>query len=93
MFLKISPMKGIMRFGRKGKLSPRFIGPYQILNRVGNAAYRLYLPPELESVHPVFHVSMRRKCLSDPALVVPTDSISVSETLTYEESPVQILDR
>ena len=71
-------MKGIMRFGRKGKITPRFIGPYQILKRVGNAAYRLDLPPELESVHPVFHISMLRKCLSDLALVVPTDSISVT---------------
>ena len=65
VFLKVSPTKGVKRFGKRGKLSPRYIGPYQITQRVGEVAYRLALPPELLSVHSVFHVSMLRKCLAD----------------------------
>ena len=60
-------MKGVMRFGKKGKLNPRYIGPYEILERIGNVAYKLELPPELGGVHPVFHVSMLRKYLLDPS--------------------------
>ena len=93
VFLKVSPMKGVMRFGKKGKLSPRYVGPYQIVNKMGNAAYELELPPELESIHPVFHVSMLRKCLSDPSAIVPSHDISVKGTLSYEEVPIEILDR
>ena len=70
VFLKVAPMKGIMRFGKKGKLSPRFIGPYEILEKVGNVAYRLALPLELSSVHNVFHVSMLRRYISDPSHVL-----------------------
>ena len=66
VFLKVSPMKGVIRFGKKGKLSPRYIGPYKIVRKVGQVAYELDLPSELESVHPVFHVSMLRKCVGDP---------------------------
>ena len=61
VFLKVSPMKGVMRFGKKGKLAPRYIGPFEIRARVGEVAYRLVLPPELSRIHPVFHVSMLRK--------------------------------
>ena len=66
VFLKVSPTKGVKRFGSKGKLSPRYIGPFEILEKVENVAYRLALPPSLENVHNVFHVSMLRKCLTDP---------------------------
>ena len=70
VFLKVSPTKGVRRFGIKGKLSPRYVGPFEILERIGVVAYRLALPPSLDKVHNVFHVSMLRKCLSDPDQVV-----------------------
>ena len=75
MFLKVSPMKGVMRLGKKSKLSSRYIGPYKIIRTVGTVAYELEFPSELESVHPVFHVSMLRKCIIDPSRVVPVDDI------------------
>ena len=93
VFLKIAPMKGVMRFGKKGKLSPRFIGPYEILERVGKVAYRLALPPDLSKVHNVFHVSMLKKYISDPTHILQSEPIQVNEDLTYEEKPVRILDR
>ena len=93
VYLKVSPMKGVMRFGKKGKLSPRYIGPYLIIYRMGNVAYELDLPTKLEAIHPVFHIFMLKKCSGDPLLVVPTESIGVKESLSYEEIPVQILDR
>ena len=67
VFLKVSPMKGVMRFGKKGKLAPRYIGPFEIRSKVGEVAYRLVLPPELSRIHLVFHVSMMRKNTSDPS--------------------------
>ncbi|XP_070015989.1 uncharacterized protein [Nicotiana sylvestris] len=93
VFLKVSPWKKIMRFGQKGKLSPRFIGPYEILERIGPVAYKLALPPELGKIHNVFHVSMLRKYRSDPSHVLPIESIEVNPDLTYEEEPIQILAR
>ncbi|KAL5767474.1 hypothetical protein ACOSQ2_014257 [Xanthoceras sorbifolium] len=93
VFLKVSPWKKVLRFGRKGKLSPRFIGPYEIIERVGPVAYRLALPPELEKIHNVFHVSMLRKYRSDPSHRVQAESIEIRPDLSYEEEPVQILDR
>ena len=93
VFLKVSPMKGVMRFGKKGKLSPRYIGPYKIIRKVGQVAYELDLPSELESVHPVFHVSMLRKCVGDPTRIVPIDDVQITERVTYEEVPIAILDR
>ena len=86
-------MKGMMRFGRKGKLSPRYIGPYKIVRTIGKVAYELDLPSDLEAVHPVFHVSMLRKCIGDPSRVFPVDDVQVTEELSYEEKPVAILDR
>ncbi|WMV58579.1 hypothetical protein MTR67_051964 [Solanum verrucosum] len=85
-------MKGLMRFGKKGKLSPRYIGPYKISKRIGNIAYQLELPQELVVVHPVFHISMLKKCIGDLSLIVPTEVIGIKEILSYEEIPVQILD-
>jgi len=94
VYLKVSPMKGVVRFGKKGKLSPRYVGPYEIIKRVGKVAYELKLPNEMNLVHPVFHVSMLRKCLGDPSAIVPLDVVGVVEdNLTYEEVPIQILDR
>ena len=92
VFLKLSPWKGVVRFGKKGKLSPRYIEPYQIIERVGEIAYRLELPSELSKVHNVFHVSMLRHYVSDPSHVIPLLPIEISPDLIYEEEPVTILD-
>ncbi|KAK4729690.1 hypothetical protein R3W88_022678 [Solanum pinnatisectum] len=82
-----------MRFGKKGKLSYRYVGPFQILRRVGKVAYELYLPNELASVHPIFHVSMLKKCIGDLTSIVPLEGLGVKENLSYEEVPVEILDQ
>ncbi|GJW87246.1 hypothetical protein Tco_0162586 [Tanacetum coccineum] len=75
--LKVSPWKGVVRFGKKGKLAPRFVGPFEILERIGSVAYRLRLPEELSGVHDTFHVSNLKKCLADANLHVPLDEIKV----------------
>ena len=93
VFLKVSPMRGVMRFGKKGKLSPRYVGPFEILERVGKAAYRLALPPSMSNLHDVFHVSMLRKYMSDPSHVLQDQEVEVSPDIRYEESAVAILDR
>ncbi|CAL2265878.1 unnamed protein product [Prunus armeniaca] len=93
VFLKLSPWKGVMRFGKRGKLSPRYIGPYEITERIGPVAYRLALPIELSRIHNVFHVSMLRKYMPDPSHILEHQPMELSEDLTYEEQPVQILDR
>ncbi|KAH0729411.1 hypothetical protein KY289_000599 [Solanum tuberosum] len=93
VYLKVSPMKGVMRFGKNGKLSPRFIGPYRIAKRIGNVAYELELPQELAVVHPVFHISMLKKCIGDPSLILPTESVGIKDSLSYEKILIQILDR
>ncbi|KAM2808876.1 hypothetical protein PS2_043707 [Malus domestica] len=92
VFLKLSPWKGVVRFGKKGKLSPRYIGPYQIIERVGKVVYRLELPPELSKVHDVFHVSRLRHYIFDPSLVIPPQPLEINSNLTYDEEPVMILD-
>ncbi|WMV29470.1 hypothetical protein MTR67_022855 [Solanum verrucosum] len=86
-------MKGVMRFGKKGKLSPRYIGPYKISKIICNVAYELELPLKLATVHPVFHNSMLKKCMGDPSLIIPTENISIKDNLSYEEVPIEILDR
>ncbi|KAK9757113.1 hypothetical protein RND81_01G140700 [Saponaria officinalis] len=93
VLLKVSPMRGVMRFGKRGKLSQKFIGPYEILERIGEVAYRLALPPALEKVHNVFHVSQLRKYLSDPTHVLEAESIQLDDSMTYEEVSREILDR
>ena len=93
VFLNVAPMKGIMRFGKKGKLSPRYVGPYDIVERVGDVAFRLALPPSLSNVHDVFHVSMLRKYISDPSHILHQKPVLVRQDMTYEEQPVEILDR
>ena len=86
------PKRGVVRFDKRGKLSPRFIGPFEILERVGTVAYRLALPPSMSDVHEVFHVSMLRKYTPDPAHVVDWGQIEVDTDGTFEEGPVCILD-
>ncbi|XP_070057158.1 uncharacterized protein [Nicotiana tomentosiformis] len=93
VFLKVSPMKGVMRFGKKGQLSPRYVTPYKIIQRIGQVASRLELPPEMSLMHPVFHISMLKKVVGDPSLIIPVDTIEVNEELTYEEIPVAVIDR
>ena len=92
VFLRVSPWKVVIRFGKKGELSPRYIGPYEIIERIGPVAYRLALPPELSGIHDVFHVSMLRRYRSDPSHVLQNESVNLMENLTYVEKLVQILD-
>ncbi|XP_052478526.1 uncharacterized protein LOC128034030 [Gossypium raimondii] len=93
VFLKISPWKKVLRFCRKGKLSPKFIGPYRVLKRVGPVAYQLELPPKLDRIHDVFHVFILRHYCSDPTYIVPVEKIEVRQDLTFKEELVQILER
>ncbi|GKF39130.1 hypothetical protein Tco_0119191, partial [Tanacetum coccineum] len=93
VLLKVSPWKGVVRFGKKGKLEPRFVGPFVILEKVGPVAYRLDLPEELDGVHDTFHVSNLKKCLADLTLQVPLDEIRVDAKLNFVEEPVEILER
>ncbi|GKE85714.1 hypothetical protein Tco_1559456 [Tanacetum coccineum] len=84
--------KGVVHFRKKGKLAPRYVGPFEILERIGLVAYRLRLPEELSSVHDTFHVSNLKKCLADANLHVPLDEIKVDKTLCFVEEPVGIMD-
>ncbi|KAL0539355.1 hypothetical protein IC582_023566 [Cucumis melo] len=93
VFLKVAPMKGVLRFERRGKLSPRFVGSFEILERIGLVAYRLALPPSLSAVHDVFHVSMLRKYVPDPSHVVDYEPLEIDENLSYVEQPVEVLAR
>jgi hypothetical protein len=92
VYLKVSPFRGIKRFGVKGKLAPRYIRPYQIQARHGEVAYQLSLPENLFIVHDVFHVSQLKKCLQVPEEQLPTEDLEVQEDLTYIEKPTQILE-
>nr|GEZ19319.1 hypothetical protein [Tanacetum cinerariifolium] len=91
--LKVSPWKGVMRFKNKGKLSPRFIGPFKILKRVGEVAGVLELPEEMKGIHNTFHVSYLRKCLANESSVIALDEVEISQELTFQEEPVAILGR
>jgi hypothetical protein len=91
-YLKVSPMTGIRRFNVRGKLAPRYIGPFKVLERKGEVAYRLELPLNLSGVHDVFHVSQLKKCLRVPEEQAPIEGLDVQEDLTYIEHPVKILE-
>ncbi|GJV58654.1 putative reverse transcriptase domain-containing protein [Tanacetum coccineum] len=91
--LKVSPWKGVVRFRKKGKLAHRFVGPFEIIEKVGLVAYQLDFPEELNGVHDMFHVSNLKKCLADPTLQVPLDEIQVDSKLNFVEEPVEILER
>ncbi|GJQ90092.1 putative reverse transcriptase domain-containing protein [Tanacetum coccineum] len=93
VLLKVSPWKGVVCFGKKEKLAPRFVGPFEIIKKVGPVAYRLDLTGELDGVHDTFHVSNLKKCLADPTLQVPLGEIQVDAKLNFIEEPVEILER
>jgi hypothetical protein len=88
VYLKVSPMKGVNRFGVKGKLAPRYVGPFQIIERCGKVAYKLKLPEQLSTVHNVFHVSQMKKCLQVHDQVVDVDGVELEPDLTYSEHPI-----
>ncbi|KAJ0556778.1 putative nucleotidyltransferase, Ribonuclease H [Helianthus annuus] len=92
VLLKVSPWKGVARFGKRGKLNPRYIGPFEVLDKVGTVAYRLKLPDELSGVHDTFHVSNLKKCLADETLIIPADEICIDDKLHFIEEPVEVTD-
>ena len=92
VFLKVSPFKGIIWFGKHGELNPWYIRPYEILERIEKAAYRLALPPNLASVHNVFHISMLKKYVSEKSHIPEQEPFENHEYLSFEEKPVRILD-
>ncbi|GJQ89104.1 putative reverse transcriptase domain-containing protein [Tanacetum coccineum] len=93
VMLKVSPWKGVVRFGKRGKLNPRYVGPFKVLKKVGSVAYKLELPQELSRVHNTFHVSNLKKCYSDDPLVVPLEGLQVDDKLHFVEEPVEVMDR
>ncbi|GJW81608.1 putative reverse transcriptase domain-containing protein [Tanacetum coccineum] len=93
VMLKVSPWKGVVRFGKRGKLNPRYVGPFRVLAKVGKVAYRLELPQELSRVHHTFHVSNLKKCYADEPLVMPLEGIHVDDKLQFVEEPVEIMER
>jgi len=93
VFLRISPTKGVIRFGACGKLSPRYIGPFEILERVGEVAYRLALPPSLEEVRNVFHVSQLRRYIRDESHILDYSELELQPDLSYTEQPIAIMNR
>jgi hypothetical protein len=92
VYLEVSPMRGLRCFKIRGKLAPRYIGPFKILEQRGEVAYQLELPPQLSDVHDVFHVLQLRNCLRVLEEQIPLEELTVGEELTYQEYPVKILD-
>ena len=92
VYLKVSPMRSVKRFNMKGKLAPRYVGPFKVLQRCGEVAYQLELPESLSGVHDVFHISQLNKCLQVPEEQIQLEELTVKEDLTYEEYPVKILE-
>ncbi|GJR07632.1 putative reverse transcriptase domain-containing protein [Tanacetum coccineum] len=93
VMLKVSPWKGVVRFGKRGKLNPRYVGPFKMLEKVGSVAYKLELPKELSRVHNTFHVSNLKKCHADEPLAVTLDGLQFDDKLQFVEEPVEIMDR
>ncbi|GJS50162.1 reverse transcriptase domain-containing protein [Tanacetum coccineum] len=93
VMLKVSPWKGVIRFGKRGKLNPRYIRPFKILAKVGTVTYRIELPDQLSRVHSTFYVSNLKKCFSDEPLAIPLDEIQIDDKLNFIEEPVEIMDR
>ncbi|GKE54154.1 putative reverse transcriptase domain-containing protein [Tanacetum coccineum] len=93
VMLKMSPWKGVIRFGKRGKLSPRYVGPFKIIDRIGPVAYKLELPDELHGIHNTFYVSNLKKCLADENMAIPIEEIQLDDKLHFIEKPVKIMDR
>ncbi|GJV12343.1 putative reverse transcriptase domain-containing protein [Tanacetum coccineum] len=93
VMLKVSPWKGVARFGKRGKLNPRYVGPFKVIKRVGTVAYKLELPQQSSRVHNTFHVSNLKKCMSDESLVIPLEEPHVDDKLHFVEEPVEVMDR
>ncbi|GKD73799.1 putative reverse transcriptase domain-containing protein [Tanacetum coccineum] len=93
VMLKVSPWKGVVRFGKRGKLNPRYVGPFKVIERVRTIAYKLELPQQLSRVHNTFHVSNLKKCLSDETLVIPLEELRVDDKLHFVEEPVEVMDQ
>ncbi|GKA04268.1 hypothetical protein Tco_0677049 [Tanacetum coccineum] len=93
VMLKVSPWKGVVHFGKWGKLNPRYVGPFKVLAKVRAVAYKLELPQELSRVHHTFHVSNLKKCYADEPLAVPLDGLHIDDKLHFVEEPVEIMDR
>ncbi|GKE48863.1 putative reverse transcriptase domain-containing protein [Tanacetum coccineum] len=93
VMLKVSPWKGVVRFGKRGKLNPRYVGPFKVLAKVGVIAYKLELPQELSRVHSTFHVSNLKKCYSDEPLAVLFEGLHIDDKLCFVDEPVEIMDR
>ncbi|GKE76220.1 hypothetical protein Tco_1542340 [Tanacetum coccineum] len=91
--LKVSPRKGVIRFKKRGKLNPRYIGPFKILKRISPVAYTLELPEELSKVHNTFHVSNLKKCLSNESFIIPMKELRIDDKLNFVEEPVEIMDQ
>ena len=91
-YLRVSTMKGVQRFGIKGKLAPRYVGPFPIIERCGPVAYRLELPAHLSAVYNIFHVSQLRKCLRVPSIVIDMEKLQLEPDLVYPEHPIKIVD-
>ncbi|GJY60768.1 putative reverse transcriptase domain-containing protein [Tanacetum coccineum] len=93
VMLKVSPWKGVVHFVKRGKLNPRYVGPFKVLEKVGDVAYKLELPEELSRVHNTFHVSNLKKCYADEPLAVPLDGLHFDDKLQFVEEPIEIMDR
>nr|GFC11519.1 putative reverse transcriptase domain-containing protein [Tanacetum cinerariifolium] len=92
VMLKVSPWKRVVRFGKRGKLNPRYVGPFRVLEKAGTVAYKLELPRELSRVHHTFHVSNLKKCYSDDPLTVPLDGLRIDDQFHFVKEPVEIMD-
>jgi hypothetical protein len=92
VYLRVSPIKGIQRFGIKGKLAPRYVGPFEITEACGPVAYRIHLPSQLAAIHDVFHISQLKKCIKVPTEILEPQAIKIEPDLSYAEQPIQILD-